>query len=229
MIEEFTRTMSDAERALLHEATTRATPLADLRGTLRWSIIWMAALTVCGLLMVMLLRFDLSAARAAILAGPLLLVAAVSFGALVLLWSSYLRGSSADRRLRDHDVPEIRRAVEDGRVAVRRVTAHAVIKLMEFEDEGDGYLFDIGSDRILFLKGQQYIPVAEDMDWPNCEFEIVRTQVGGRWVGIFCYGSALHPVRTMEMSGCREDVVRTDSEEVIEGKLRAFADSLLAR
>ena len=115
-----------------------------------------------------------------------------------------------------------------GEVVPSDAAAKAVIELEEFVDEGGGYIFDIGDGQVLFLKGQQYFPVNDEMPWPNTSFEIVRTNPGNRWVGIFCYGGELPPIRTIETSECNEDVVWAEHEEIADGDLESFAKSLLA-
>lgn len=126
-------------------------------------------------------------------------------------------------------VPVIREALADGRVKVKHVTAAAVIELAEFEDEGSGWLFDVGSGQVLLLKGQKYVPENEADPWPNSEFEIVRTQRGAWWMGLFCRGTELKPIRTLELSDCRKDFAwGEDREELLDGDISSVADGLLA-
>lgn len=64
------------------------------------------------------------------------------------------------------------------------------------------------------------------MRWPNSEFEIVRTVHGDVWVGIFCLGEELAPVRELETSQCIDDFVWEAREEVLEGDLEQFVKSI---
>jgi hypothetical protein len=98
-------------------------------------------------------------------------------------------------------------ALEDTRVEVARVTASKVV--IEINEHGPKvYYFDVGSDQILRLElGSIHWPFTDPGDgralyvdsgndtWPNDHFEIVRTVRGRLWVGVFCLGGKLEPVR----------------------------------
>ena len=232
MIEELTRAMNDDERSLLTSWVTDVRPFVTLRETMKWSLIWSGGLICVGLLTAYMISFDVSPAGGAILGvivvGPVAIFGIICLCALFLMWSSYFRWSWVHRNFMRHDVPEIRQALLTGMVSVRKIKTTAVIELAEFEDEGSGYVFDIGDGKILFLKGQQDFPVNEEMPWPSTEFEIVRTYPGDRWVGIFCHGEKLVPVRTVELSVCKEEVVWAEREEVADGDPESFVKSLLA-
>lgn len=232
MIEELTRTMNDDERSLITSWVTNVRPLVTLRDTVKWCLIWSAGLICCALLIAYMMRFELSPAGGAILGviviGPVAIFGIVCLCALFLMWSSYFHWSGIHRKFMRYDLPEIRQALLTGMVSVRKIKTTSVIELAEFEDEGSGYVFDIGDGKVLFLKGQQYFPVNEEMPWPSTEFEIVHTYPGDRWVGIFCHGEKLVPVQTVELSVCREDVVWDEREEVAEGDPESFVKSLMA-
>ncbi|HEV7591346.1 MAG TPA: hypothetical protein VGO40_24750, partial [Longimicrobium sp.] len=72
------------------------------------------------------------------------------------------RGDAQNREFIDahqsRNSAALTRALEDGRVTVKRVSAVAVIEIEPLEDEGTGYVFDLGDGRVLFLKGQEYVP-----------------------------------------------------------------------
>jgi hypothetical protein len=92
---------------------------------------------------------------------------------------------------------ELARVLEDGRVTVQRVRAVAVVEIEALEDEGTGYVFDVGDGRVLFIKGPDYFPSADGMAWPNTDFEIVRAAADGRRLDIHCHGTALPPLRVI--------------------------------
>ena len=228
MIEELTRTMNAAERAWLTECVTDIQPFITFRDTLKWFIVWSGGLICCGLLAAGIFLAELSPLVSGMLGGPLAIIAIICLYAVIQLWSSYFHWSAVHRNYVRRDVPEIEVALLDGTVTVKNINATAVIELVEFEDEGSGYIFDLGDGQVLFLKGQQYSPVKDKMQWPNSDFEIVRTVHGNRWVGIFCHGSGLSPIRTIETSDCKEEIAWAEREEVVESDLETFASSLMA-
>jgi hypothetical protein len=232
MIKELTRRMNEAERSLLTEWVTDVQPFITFRDTVKWSIVWSGGLLCCGLLAACMFLFDLSpvggAIVGAIVGGPLAIIGVICLYVLIRMWSGYIHWSAIHRSFIRNDLPELKQALLTGMVTVKKICAKAVIELEEFEDEGGGYIFDIGDGQVLFLKGQQYFPVNDEMPWPNTRFEIVRTNPGNRWVGIFCYGGELPPLRTIQTSECNEDVVWAEHEEIADGDLESFAKSLLA-
>ena len=180
----------------------------------------------CGLAATGLMRLDVHPVVGGIIAGPIALAAIICLYAIIVLLGGHVRWSRYHRDFVRRDIPEIEAALDDGRVFVKRVSAEAVIEIVEFEDEGSGYIYDIGGGRILFLNGQRIFPVDEEMAWPNSEFEIVRTVHREMWVGIFCSGRELAPVHELETSACIDDIVWADREEVLDGDIEQFAHSI---
>ena len=228
MIETLHRKMNRAERAFLMDLVTDKPPTVTLKGTFWWSCVWSVAIVICGALVGVMLALEINPLLVGLAGGPVLLFAIASLYAIIALWSSYIHWSRYEKRFRDHDAPEIKRALEDGHVTVKKVVASAVIEIVEFDDEGGGYIFDVGDHQVLFLKGQHFITVDEEMEWPSNDFEIVRTAVGNRWVGIFSYGTELLPIRSIETSDCRDDIIWSDHEQLVQTDLQSFARSLLA-
>jgi hypothetical protein len=111
---------------------------------------------------------------------------------------------------------ELSRALEDGRVMVKRVRAVAVVEIEPLEDEGTGYVFDLGDGRVLFLKGDDYFPAEEGATWPNTDFEIVRTAAGGMILDLHCHGTALPPLRIIPRDEVDPEKGWDEREEVLE-------------
>jgi hypothetical protein len=105
--------------------------------------------------------------------------------------------------------------LEDGRVLVKRVQATAVVEIEELEDEGPGYLFDIGGGQVLFLKGLDYPPYDDETPWPNTDFEIIRGYVDGEFVGMAYHGRALPHTRVLRHHEVDAEAVWDDREEVL--------------
>jgi hypothetical protein len=109
------------------------------------------------------------------------------------------------RRRRNHMIwatqraGELARVLEDGRVVVTRVRAAAVVQVEPWEDEGTGYLFDLGEGRVLVMKGDDFVDEEEDeARWPNTDFEVVRAAANRRILEMRLHGAALRPVRILE-------------------------------
>ena len=110
--------------------------------------------------------------------------------------------------------PLIESALREGLVSSKKVSASSVIVIEEFEDEGSGYLFDVGNTQTLLLKGQTYYPIVDDNPWPNSDFEIVRTTDGKYELGLFCTGHELKPDRTFQTEDCIDNFVWDAKEEL---------------
>src|SRR3954451_22268844 len=112
---------------------------------------------------------------------------------------------------------QLTRALEDGRVTVRRIRAVAVVEIEPVEDEGIGYLFDLGDRPVLFLKDDFFFfRDDEDTPWPNTEFEIVRRASDGELVDIYRHGTALPPVRILRHDELDAEAAWDHREKVLE-------------
>ena len=226
MYDEVTRSMNAQERALLEELAANTEPPVNLAGTAKWVSLWTSGIVLCAIIGTALIAMAVNPVSGGIIGGLLAVVAIICLYAIIMLIGGHRHWSRIHRDFTIHLIPQIHKALEDGNVFVKKVSANAVIEIVEFEDEGSGFIYDVGDGRILFLKGQRFYPVDEDMRWPNSEFEIVRTVHGDMWVGIFCFGVELAPVRELETSECIDDIVWADCEEVLDGDIEQFARSI---
>ncbi len=130
-------------------------------------------------------------------------------------------------------------ALEDKRVEVAQVMASEVI--FEFNEHGPNvYYFHIGSNRILRVElgsidwpfkdpgdgHSLYVKSGSDK-WPNTQFEIVKTVTDNFWVGIFCLGEKLDPIRQINI--VEEDVLvrkRESPAELIEGSFEELVKTV---
>jgi hypothetical protein len=121
------------------------------------------------------------------------------------------------------------RVLEDGRVTVKRVRAVAVVEIEPIEDEGTGYVFDLGDGRVLFIKGSYYFPEDDEAPWPNTDFEIVRAAADGMILDVHCHGTELLPLRVVPGKDVdpqkgwdeREEVLHMSVDEAVRSVLRA--------
>ena len=230
MFRESIRPMNNRERGYLQDLIAPTGATVPLAGTVKWVGVWTSGLVLCLLMVSGLVMLGVHPILWGAVAGVIASAGIVCLFAIMTLITGYLRWRGYDRAFLRDEVPLIAAALEDGTVSVKSVAASAVIVLEEFEDEGSGAIFDIGGGKILFLKGQHFFPVDEDMEWPNTEFEIVRTASGNRWVGIFCSGQHLEPSRVIPLADCPEEFAwGEDHEEILEANLNDFATSLLSR
>jgi hypothetical protein len=202
MIEEFVRQMTADERAFLRSAMG---PLPDPRSTVEpveWGLTAVAVLT--GVVIAIAVARSTAQRVIALAAGALIggwqIIAAAIRTARLRASREAMRAAREAYTAQVHR--ELARDLDDGRVTVRRVRARAVVEIEALEDEGTGYVFDVGDGRALFIKGQDYFPSEEGMPWPNTEFEIVRAAAGGRILEVHCHGAALTPLRVI----ARDDV-----------------------
>lgn len=216
MIQESVREMTAEERALL-EPALRPTPAGD-RAPSRRAIAWAAiGLAVFAVALAVLLVVRPGGMEP----YALLLVGATIASAVRLRFAAVAHGRARTQRAwvdayAANNAREIARILEDGRVTVRRVRAVAVVELESMEDEGTGYLYDLGDGRTLFLKGQDYEPFDEDAPWPATEFEIVRAAHNGRFVELVARGRALRPLRVVGRGELDPQAAWDEREEVLE-------------
>jgi hypothetical protein len=216
MIETTVRAMKEEEREALQlmlqpsGLTTQALMKQFLLGGLLVSI----SVLCLGLFA---LAFKLSGALliAACIISTLCGLASLFFG-LNLVASAY--NSHQIRRFSENELaPQIKAAINDGKVKVLKVESEKLIVLEEFEDEGSGYLFDIGKGRTLLLKGREYYPTNEESAWPNTSFELVRTETHAILISLNCYGKELNPSQRIDLSKCNEEFIWSEEEKVIDG------------
>ncbi len=229
MYHESTRDMSERERQELLESLRFSSPVSAGH-TLKWGAMWAAVFVASTVLGIVLLSSDKS--HVVLVALPLfvtVLASVVSFCGFFVIVSNYFNWRKRTRDFHHQSDSLIRSALEHGKVLSKRVTAQSVITIEEFEDEGAGYIFDVGDGKSLILKGQQYFPVQEDMPWPSSEFEIIRSADAGVWVGIFSSGKPLAPSRVVKMEDCNNDFFWADMEEVVQGTPDEVLATILRR
>jgi hypothetical protein len=222
MISEFTRPMSEAERSLLERMATPTVHTTWGR-TLKRVGVWFLVMLLCFGLVALAIKVPEPV-------GTILMIVPnvgvmICLGVMVLIVMDHLGNARHERRWRATALPQLQQAISDRRVSVRRVQPLAVIEIWQFEDEGDGYIFDVGDEKLLYIKGQ-WTERADGSPWPNTDFEIVRTERDRILLNLVCHGDKLEPVRSIDSTELLEyDWI--DRDEVIEGELHTFANSLL--
>ncbi len=210
MIHESVRKMTAEERLAfqraVHSGPTRPSPV---RWPLAAGLVTAAALVV-------------AAGVAGLIPGGL--AAALAGVAMFALYDNVVAPRAGQRRMqkrREEFAAESERALarvlDDGRVSVKRVRAVAVVEIEPMEDEGPGYLFDLGDGHVLFLRGQEYGLADDDgVSWPNTDFDIVRTVAEGRMLDLACHGQVLAPVRIIRGDEVDPELPWGDREEVLD-------------
>lgn len=224
MIREFTRRMQANERRQFAQAVKRPSE-ATLWRTLRRIGFWLLIFILCLGLSTLLLALP-DPARSILMAVPSIGMV-VCLGVIVLLIVDHRHEAQVERTWRREELPKFEHALRDDLVSVRRVQSSAVIEIWQFEDEGGSYIFDVGSGKLLYLKGQWTELRDDEAPWPNTDFEIARTARDRLFVDIVCYGEKLEPVRTIDPSEISDYDPWEECDELIEGELHAFADSLM--
>ena len=219
MYSELTRPLNDRERQCLLDSIQSTSAPVTVGGTLVAVGAGTGGIALCVLLFLSLTWLVRWPILLGLVAAVLGIVAVLCLYFAIQSVESHIHWSRHHRTFIKTTLPSLRAALEDARVAIKHVVARAVIEILEFEDEGQGYLFDVGDTQVLFLKGQQYDPENERDPWPNSEFDIVRTLHGDHWLGIFCYGTLLEPVRSIAGEDLRDEYVWESREELRHGTL----------
>ncbi len=214
MIQEFVREMNAEERAWVQRAMQPQWP--STRQSLITSEMW-------GPVVVVVLTFVVLALAGANRGG--LAVAATAFAIVGgYKFVAARRRAAREEAIRHKNLEafqarrfsKLARALEDGRVTVKRVHAVAVVEIEPIEDEGTGYVFDLGDGRVLFIKGTDYFPEDEEASWPNTDFEIVRTVAAGQLLDVYCHGTALPPMRVIPGNQVDPEKGWDEREEVLQ-------------
>jgi hypothetical protein len=223
MIEEFVREMSADERASLQRALQPQPPS-------RWHSDVSRDAWVLGGITILVLVVAV-AAGATNVGGIVAVLALAAFVIGRLLVKETVKKARRRKFFEVYDARRSRetaRVLEDGRVTVRRVRAVAVVEIEPLEDEGTGYVFDLGDGRVLFFK-EGFFPDDEEAPWPNTDFEIVRAAADGRLLGVRGHGTALPPLRVVPHDDVdpekgwdeREEVLQMSVDEALSTILRA--------
>jgi hypothetical protein len=219
--------MNEKEAAVLR-AAAQWVPAVSPHGTAKWVAIWTASLFVLALLGYGLAAMAPPAIVGGLVGGALLVAGLSCMGLVYMQISSHIRWRRHARDHAERAVPSIQAALRDATVNVTSVHATAVATIEQFEDEGDGFIFDVGDGQLLFLKGQEYRPDDDAMPWPNSDFEIIRSTVGDRWIGIFCSGAPLEPTSVLQSSECKHEIVWAHREDVVDATMDDFIRSIRA-
>lgn len=216
--------MTDGERQLVEKWAAR-TPVTTFSDSFRWFFLSTLAFSAC---------VALSAGASYIhpIFGLVSVIVTGPGGVLCLYAALSVVFSYRDEQAYHRDFllttrPSLLEALENGQVHVKSATVTAVIAVQYYEDEGDGWLFDVGDDQTFFLKGQWYEHPENDGPWPSTEFEIVSTVVGSHGVGLFSHGTELEPVQEIETGDLLDELIWDQSiERVIPASLDQAAFSI---
>src|SRR5262245_44751321 len=198
MLQKLQRPLTENERRRLSLPLDGVPRIVTLSGTLRWFALWAGILAACIFLFAKgLSRLEGPSILWMVIMPVVFIVGIFSFYFAYLVVSGHLHWSGYARRFARDDAPKIRAALEDGRATVCSVMSDRAVVIEEFEGEGSAYIYDLGDDTSLYLRGQEYYPEDEDAPWPARQFDIVRTRLHGRLVGIFAGREPLVQVRTV--------------------------------
>jgi hypothetical protein len=225
MYNETTREMTAEERKSLQEQLT-SDPVVG-RWTIQWASVWSAGFIIIVLLAIGLVMLKLNPILGGIVGGFLFVGGIICLYAVYAITSGYFRWRNHFGKFQNDIVPQIKRALADGRVHVKQVTASAVIEIEQSEDEGSGYIFDIGQGKSLLLKGHRYSLPDDTMPWPASVFEIVRSADNQLWIGIFSTSQSLTPIRVVSTEVCSDDFLKSEKEEIVEANPEAVLNGIL--
>jgi hypothetical protein len=221
-VQEFERTLTDAEKRELEARIERLQSMVRLR----LPKATVASVIVCGALAALTLLVS-DASRGVILAFWLAL--AVLFS----LWIG-LPGRTGPRR----QAALLEAALRHDRARVFRVQSTRVVEFEEIEDEGACFAFDIGdglpaeasakTGRVLFVQGQEFYA---DDDFPNSDFSLATVLGPGNAIvdEIFTKsGEKLEPERRIARD-VKNRLTIPDHLEVIDADLASVETFLTQR
>ena len=196
--------------------------------TAKWALVWFVLLLFLGTLAAGVVALQPNPVLGGIGGGILFIAAVVCLYGLIAVITSFVHWRRVYRDFTEETAPAICKILEDGRVLSKEVTASEVYEIEEYEDEGPGFIFDVGGGMSLLLKGQKYAPEEDEMPWPASSFSLVRSVDGTLWVGLFSTGQILNPSRKIKMKDCtdtfawseHEAVLNETPEDVLKGLIR---------
>lgn len=120
--------------------------------------------------------------------------------------------------------------LDDGHVVVHRCKTDAVARLMQTEDEGDSYFYDVGAGQIFcycFYQEAMFEPEV----WPNNDFQFVHTRLHPtrHFEWLTCNGVEIEPIRTIEGSMELWELLPKTSVQLIQGSLDSIENDLKHR
>ena len=201
MLREYQRQLTEDKRERLESML--ASRSGGLRDALKSTAIWATGFVVLGGTFVFLAESD-----GDLVVALLVLVALGAFACFLIMamgMQSVFEEIHGRRYWRQHDL-DLPKLLRHGRVTVRHVKASAVIYLQADEDEGDGYLFEIGEGRSLLLNGEWSEFLDNDGPWPSDEFEVVESP-DEHLIGFYSIGKPLEPAKTVPLSELDADVM----------------------
>ncbi len=227
MYREYERSLNATELAEVQRLATNTELTASWWSTLKWAAIWLAGFIGFGAMGVAAAVWSETSTLGMVLFAVTFLAWVFCLACFCIVFTDHFRMARDDRRYQRDMRPRAEAALRDGMVSVKEVEATAVVYIEPFEDEGAGYIFDVGDGKLLFLKGQEYEYCENDAAWPNTRFSITRTGTEDLFLGMFGHGQPLEPVLQMQSENCHDDVAwGPDREDLIEGKLLEFCQSL---
>lgn len=142
----------------------------------------------------------------------------------IMLWVYWDSIRTTRRR-----VAQLQGTLTKNQVQVIHVQTEEMVELIEIEDEGAGYFFQVTPNKVLYLGGQEYYPTGK---FPNSDFELV-TIVDANDLPIafqiVCHGQKLKPSRTIDKTAKLKllDSDRYSQDlEVITGRLEKIEEVL---
>lgn len=134
-------------------------------------------------------------------------------GACLFGWS-VLEENSKNRK----HVDRLARILEKNEAEVIHVESHEMVEFEEIEDEGATYAFQVDSEQILLLSGQEFYPTEA---FPSSRFEIICMNDAmkcGLDTSIESFGDKLQPLRTISVAA-QNNFRYVQGVEVLNGRL----------
>jgi hypothetical protein len=97
----------------------------------------------------------------------------------------------------ERTIPIWKEILADGHVRVQRIRSKGVVELLDSEDEGPSYFFDVGEGRVFCYCFYQGVDEpSSSFDWPNDDFEVIQARIhSGRYQKLLLLGCRIEPLR----------------------------------
>jgi hypothetical protein len=129
----------------------------------------------------------------------------------------------------ERSIPIWKEMLADGHVRVQRIRSKAVVELLDSEDEGNSYFFDVGEGRVFcycFYQGPD--EPSSPSDWPNDDFEVIQSRIHpGHYQRLSLHGSRIEPLRQIHRPFELWSHLPKTGENLIVATLDTIEDDLL--
>jgi hypothetical protein len=228
MTSEFTRPLEPTERNILQELLEQErTSSVSCAGTYRVVIFWLMVMlmSVLQASAVLISRSHPTAFFFAVVSP--LAIGVFALGLAVMSVRKLVRCRRSQRRTGSDRMSGIlEEALGQGLARVARIEPPVMVKLEPFESEGEGYFFEVDTDRVMFMTGTELDPV-DRLNWPSSAIEVAFAANFPLRIQVHCVGPKMQTVEVIQAQSRNPGVGRPGDGEILKGSLREVISQFL--